>query len=494
MAAFLSEHDVCVRVYTEHDLRNLEVLWRSALKGVFEECGLPIANPPPLVGSDFCLVVAFNVSRGSATDECRGVAVARMSGEMLGSNTREAHISALAVRPAYHRRGLGQKLWNVIHRACFHEAQCSLARQEVTTSGTKVLEIHPGIRVGEAVSSTFALLAFLNGHALGAYGVPPCPHTPTQNLDESQLRAMLKVEAPLVTLLVRTAAPVYVSLTKPYLSPRPVTSNLCAVDFAGRASNPSEYLTSQGLDVSKNTQLSTASLGLPILRGGKCTSTLTGCCHLVVNEDVCFSLEKYIEERANYQLRAVKGGHHSCLRVGPKIALSGYDEYASLNSAHYPQLQADCTKKTYNLAAVSACLKHLPGLREIAEEALKHLGVVADSIMTWLQEYLKAIHLLQSDWSNQTSFGWHTDHTDVNVSLADAQEMVSIIVQLSSAAITGMQIHGFQQAVYEGRGSGLAFHGCAVHRSTPTHPRVHSYAPSLRVHKVVLFFVPKKLK
>ena len=498
MAASRDRHDVRILAQRPGEADGISP-WHSSLDAkahaFFEACHLAPETPPPKQ-PDSCLVaVVIQEKRAGTQEEKHGgwIGVAVASQEGLRTSTQVARIQTLAVHPAFRRLGLGQKLWKAIHHACFNLARCSCNDISASICPAPILHFHSGICDGVGVSGSFALLALLNGHSLTTYGVDPRRQRDNRPpLEAFQLRDTLAGDASTV-IVIRTATAVSVSLTAPYLSSRPVRSKLRAVDFEARAAAaPPSYLTNQGLVDSKNVALKAAPNGLPLVPGGNVyTSPSTGCCTLVVDEAACLSLEEYIENADNYELRLMpKGSHHACLRIGPKLALAGYDEYGAVFGLHAPSRQASCTKKSYNRAQLLACIEHLPGLRGIASEALKSLGVGDDAISTWLFDYLKNIHLLCSDWSQQTIFDWHSDHTDVNATLEKAEHMVSIIVQLSSDAVTGMQLHGFQQSLYEGRGAVVAFHGCAVHRSTPTYPRVHSYAHNLRVHKIALFFVP----
>lgn len=478
---------------------------------LFEAAGLPGAQsrhrewlavrglqPPGKV--NYQLVVA--IIEPHPSDRYLGVALARILYNDDQATTR-AKLLALAVDPKCRKKGLGQRLWASVHHACFQEAQRHW--REVKYPGD--LAFDPGVEEATRYTPAFALLAVLNGHKL--------LHTPLvvqtnanythklqraressctggesrtrEPLSESDLRSMSgdswlqHLEGDHTT----------VALGGAYLSTRPIIARLSPAEFT----HPRLAEGPNGLPLMQNVRITLKSL--PFVMNRKVLpSQETGLLQLVLDEKPCCLLDEYLESEANYSNQVTSSkvtgvNHINCLKVGVNKYLAGYDEYEHVNrnDTFNPYRQASTTKRTNNHAEVLLCLNNLPGLREIAEQALKKLGVHQDEMNQWLYTNLKAMHFLLLDWSRQTTFDWHVDHQDLKLTIADATYMLSVIVQLSPSMCTGMQMYGFNPATYRGRGACCAFHGAAVHRSTPLHPKV-VVKGCLRVWKVALFFRP----
>ena len=92
-------------------------------------------------------------------------------------------------------------------------------------------------------------------------------------------------------------------------------------------------------------------------------------------------------------------------------------------------------------------------------------------------------HMLLLDSTSQVDFGWHEDTYDLSVSDTLRNTLLSIIVQLSATFTTAMQLHRFAYHEYGGQGSGVIFHGRAIHRSIP---RIR-VPPHCAVWKVAFF-------
>ena len=105
-------------------------------------------------------------------------------------------------------------------------------------------------------------------------------------------------------------------------------------------------------------------------------------------------------------------------------------------------------------------------LRQLLVECAKGINVECD--MDSLIGMVEGVHCFRVDGSLQASFDWHTDWFDLCLPEENMDNMRSFVVQLSGAAITAMQVYGFDPHLFIGRGHVAAFHGSAVHRSYPT--------------------------
>ena len=91
---------------------------------------------------------------------------------------------------------------------------------------------------------------------------------------------------------------------------------------------------------------------------------------------------------------------------------------------------------------------------------------------------IRAMHFLLQDDSQQASFSWHDDASDIG---HEGMHMTTVIVSLSKVP-SCMRMWGFQPFLFEGVGAACAFAGAATHESVP-HKRA---GPPVR--KVALFF------
>ena len=92
---------------------------------------------------------------------------------------------------------------------------------------------------------------------------------------------------------------------------------------------------------------------------------------------------------------------------------------------------------------------------------------------------IRAMHFLLQDDSQQASFSWHDDASDVG---HEGMHMTTVIVSLSIVP-SCMRMWGFQPFLFEGEGAACAFAGAALHESVP---RCTGSAEPVR--KVALFF------
>ena len=92
---------------------------------------------------------------------------------------------------------------------------------------------------------------------------------------------------------------------------------------------------------------------------------------------------------------------------------------------------------------------------------------------------IRAMHFLLQDDSQQASFSWHDDASDVG---HEGMHMTTVIVSLSIVP-SCMRMWGFQPFLFQGLGAACAFAGAALHESVP---RCTGSAEPVR--KVALFF------
>ena len=189
----------------------------------------------------------------------------------------------------------------------------------------------------------------------------------------------------------------------------------------------------------------------------------------------CQKLESYLEDSSNHSYGVDVGlngelvyKHLLHCEVGhsSSVILKGYHMYATLNGKHDPALQSARTLKTFSKASIKAVVEELPGCAGILQAAMSRLGHGNMSIEQ-LSDMVKHVHMLLLDSTSQVDFGWHEDTYDLFVQDQLRDTLLSVIVQLSATFTTAMQLHGFAYHEYGGQGSGVIFHGRAVHRSIP---------------------------
>lgn len=212
----------------------------------------------------------------------------------------------------------------------------------------------------------------------------------------------------------------------------------------------------------------------------------------------CQKLESYLEDSLNhsYGVDEAKNGervydHFLQCTVGSsqKVILKGYQAYGTLNGKHDPAQQSARTLKTFSAASIKAVVEELPGSAGILQAAMSRLGH-GDLSLAQLSGMVKHVHMLLLDSASQVDFGWHEDTYDLYVQDHMRDTMLSVIVQLSATFTTAMQLHGFAYHEYGGQGSGIIFHGRAVHRSIP---RIR-VPPHCAVWKIAFFVDARRLQ
>ena len=186
----------------------------------------------------------------------------------------------------------------------------------------------------------------------------------------------------------------------------------------------------------------------------------------------CHALESYLEDRSNHDYEVsldVDGENvfaHKLLSPTGDVTMKGYHKYATLNGKHDPALQSARTLKTFSKKSIKGLLEGLPGCAGILQAAMARLGH-GDLSINELADLVQHAHMLLLDSTSQVDFGWHEDTYDLSVSDTLRNTLLSIIVQLSATFTTAMQLHGCAYHEYGGQGSGVIFHGRAIHRSIP---------------------------
>ena len=94
---------------------------------------------------------------------------------------------------------------------------------------------------------------------------------------------------------------------------------------------------------------------------------------------------------------------------------------------------------------------------------------------------IRALHFLLQDNSEQASFSWHDDASDIG---HEGMHMTTVIVNLS-AHPSCMRMWGFQPFLFQGTGAACAFAGAALHESVPL---LAGSSAELVRRKVALFF------
>jgi hypothetical protein len=214
----------------------------------------------------------------------------------------------------------------------------------------------------------------------------------------------------------------------------------------------------------------------------------------------CQKFQCYLEDwrRHSYEVHVDAEGQHVYKHgfhltsdhgsTSGKPLLLGYQEYSTLNGKHNPALQSARTLKTFSRKSIDDLIHQVPGCAGILMSAMARLGH-GDLSLEEVTRMVQHVHMLLLDSTSQVDFGWHEDTYDLSIQDGVRDTMLSIIVQLSATFTTAMQLHGFAYHEYGGQGSGIIFHGRAVHRSVP---RIR-VPPHHAVWKVAFFVDARRL-
>ena len=166
----------------------------------------------------------------------------------------------------------------------------------------------------------------------------------------------------------------------------------------------------------------------------------------------------------------------------------GYATYPYVHAAHHHgKLQERKTVRVQGKSKVNLVLQKEPVVWALVQAVRSALGLARprEGGLQPAGKYIRGLHFLEQDKTQQASFSWHSDAEDIHVSAGAAQvdDMTTVIVQLSSDEKSAMRIWGFGHHVYDGQGSAVAFPGAALHESVPRRNVAGS-----RVWKVALFY------
>ena len=167
-----------------------------------------------------------------------------------------------------------------------------------------------------------------------------------------------------------------------------------------------------------------------------------------------------------------------------------------------PAEQAKRTLTTRNPDDARSVADAVPYVAEILRQSLLKLGMDECEAEAGISK-VGVLHYFCTESTLQASYDWHTDDSALAelLGLQGSREeqdkaafgVRSVVVQLSGEWETAMCMHGFHPTVYSGRGSGVAFHGSAVHRSVPWSPAVCGLLRAPTVWKMAAFWLPKDL-
>ena len=227
----------------------------------------------------------------------------------------------------------------------------------------------------------------------------------------------------------------------------------------------------------------------------------TGLFSCVIDEEACTTMAAYLDNPDNYS--------DDGWLIFSGQTYPGYSRYPYVHASigQLPSVQEVCAhspsdssssdvshflfavpqRKTVRVSGKTACdnvLAGAPEVRKLLSAVRKALGLpelrrTPDALRPAQSpgKCVRAMHFLMQDASEQASFTWHDDATDIG---ADSH-MTTVIVSLSKE-LSGMRIWGFRPHLFNGMGSAAVFAGAALHESLPRHDA------SKPVRKVAFFF------
>eukprot|EP00327_Prymnesium_parvum_P008202 CAMPEP_0182812864 /NCGR_PEP_ID=MMETSP0006_2-20121128/9027_1 /TAXON_ID=97485 /ORGANISM="Prymnesium parvum, Strain Texoma1" /LENGTH=477 /DNA_ID=CAMNT_0024938909 /DNA_START=478 /DNA_END=1911 /DNA_ORIENTATION=- len=423
----------------------------------------------------------------STSGVCIGMAMASLC---CKNGVMDATIHFLKVRQESQRRGLGQKLYDSMREQVFEKAQelrGLMCIRGVRAVGEMVwtANLQPGCRLGLMQS---ALLLSLNGHMvrdmesgelltaarireLCVFRENCCP--PRQNVQILPKQESIEVPFAL-TRQHRWKCKLVSSDSLPGLE-------------LGQAQSWKQYLRLNE-KVAHGEMTSGSRISIITSTHVKLPSPLhDGVLSFVLPAQPCRMVRDYLEDERNFKIIQAKGSflqQYKVLCVG-SLELTGYNAYELVHGAHNPGKQASRSFQARKKSSIRETMLHLPGLSHIFKMTVETLfgqHAVSQNPTQWL----RALHFLRVDHTNQVTFQWHTDAVDFLLCKDELGRLVTIVVQLSADAPTAMQMYLCAPQPYMGSGAAIAFHGAAIHRTIPWE---EGHECSLHIWKVVFFLI-----
>ena len=404
-----------------------------------------------------------------------GLAAATVSRQARSHSVIVVTIHALAIKEGSRKLGLGQALYARLHEAVFELGQWEYAARRADVAVLPFMELH--VLPGGCRRRVDALTLYANNRwQITCNGGHQCITAAVLSqwlLDGTTLDGKdVQLSLPPVSLCGGYFSPVFDTDSHPVVTsafnsiPSAASAVMIEANFVGR------MLLADRCVIGPSQKL---------------LSPQTGLLSFLLPAAPCRVLDDFLSDPDNWGAEAGAGNGGSfpvkALLVGG-ARLTGFDRYGNLNNyGHVPAVQASKTVMAARPAQVKALLLGAPCFATVVGAVLGQLGYQACS-PEQVSSMLKAVHFFLVDSSRQTSYAWHTDDTDLNITKRrDKLRLRTVVLQLGAEARTAMQVHGFRPFAFEGRGAGALFHGAAVHRS------VDLDHPPRAVWKVTLFLL-----
>lgn len=380
---------------------------------------------------------------------------------------------------------VGVPLYQRMHEAAFERGQLEYVRRLIGEEAVTPF-IQFELLPGSCCSRVDALLLVRHGWQLlsvGKSNEPACRITdPATATWDHRFIGPHAPEVPPSTLFNLELRAPMIPLSTGYLYPAALDT---AVSLQPSTPMDNDHLSPKASALTKYNDLIREQR---VLIGPSLTapSRQTGLVPFLVPAMTCKALEYFVCDPTNHGSDIESSRFPvPTLQVGSR-SLAGFSLYQNVQApgGHNERKQANRTFRTRNRADVMALLDSAPGFHALARDVLRILGY-HDCNQMQCSSMLCSVHFFCLDASGQVCFGWHSDDTDLNLkSDSKRRRLRSAVIQLGAAGGTAMQMHGFHQFPFEGRGSGAIFHGAALHRSVYCTP-----PPQHGIWKVTLFFV-----
>eukprot|EP00327_Prymnesium_parvum_P018056 CAMPEP_0113241750 /NCGR_PEP_ID=MMETSP0008_2-20120614/6961_1 /TAXON_ID=97485 /ORGANISM="Prymnesium parvum" /LENGTH=476 /DNA_ID=CAMNT_0000089175 /DNA_START=353 /DNA_END=1783 /DNA_ORIENTATION=- /assembly_acc=CAM_ASM_000153 len=424
---------------------------------------------------------AVNTSR-----VCIGMAMASLC---CKNGVMDAAIHFLKVRQECQRRGLGQKLYDSMRQEVFEKAQelrGLMCIRGVHAIGEMVWTAHlQGCRLGLVQS---ALLLCLNGHMVRDVESGDW-------LTAASIRKLCVIQEEdgpvhknVQVLPKQESIEVPFALTRQQRWKCKLASSASLPDLElGQAMTWEKYLQ-LNQQVAHGEMTSGSRISIITSTHVKLPSPLhDGVLSFVLPAQPCRMVRDYLEDERNFKIITGKGSflqQYKVLCVGSQ-ELTGYNSYELVHGEHHPGKQASRSFQARKKSSIRETLLHLPGLSHIYKMLVETL-FGEHPVNQNQTQWLRAIHFLRVDHTNQVAFKWHTDAVDFHLPDNELGRLVTIVVQLSADAPTAMQMYLCAPQPYMGSGAAIAFHGAAIHRTIPWE---EGHECSLHIWKVVFFLI-----